>query len=304
MHNNKNDFSFKSKIKKGSLKLYVLLGVCLLIIISLFAVFKTSNSSKTKNVQDFQNKSNKELTSNNKTLEPTKKNSKVTNKTSMNKKQLNNKINKNNNISVFADEALKNDGKKIAFLTFDDGPSRNVTPKILDILKRYNVKATFFVLGQLADTNPDILKRIYKEGHSIANHSYSHDYNKIYKDIPSFMNEFNKSNESIKKIIGNDYKNELFRFPGGSFEKKKQPFKNKLKKLGFRYIDWNALNGDATGHNIPPKQLLKNIKSTTAGKKHVVILMHDSGTKKTTVEALPSIIEYLKSEGYEFRTLK
>ncbi|MFD3158121.1 polysaccharide deacetylase family protein [Haloimpatiens sp. FM7330] len=218
--------------------------------------------------------------------------------------ELNKYNRKYKNYSIDASKAYTLANSKLAFLTFDDGPTPNVTPEILNVLKKYNVKATFFVLGNLVEQNKDILKRIVNEGHALGNHSYSHDYHKIYSNINSFVNEINKTSETIKNVVGEHYVPKLVRFPGGSFGKDKNIFKNKLKQEDYSYVDWNALTGDAEGQNIPPLKLINNLKKTTANKKHVVILMHDAATKKTTVQALPGVIEYLKQEKYNFKTLK
>ena len=104
---------------------------------------------------------------------------------------------------------------KRAFLTFDDGPSA-VTPTILEVLKQENVKASFFVLGSRVEDMPDIIKRIYEEGHYIANHGYSHTYSAIYSSPQAVLDEYNKCNEAVKKAIGKqEYNSHLFRFPGG-----------------------------------------------------------------------------------------
>ncbi len=199
-----------------------------------------------------------------------------------------------------------NKNKKIAYLTFDDGPSRNVTPRILDILKDYQVKATFFVLGNVAETNQDMLKRIHNEGHSIGHHSYSHNYNHIYSNSANFINELEKTNKVFENILGGEFETKLLRFPGGSFEKRKQGIVQETKALGYRNYDWNALNGDAEGHNLSKDALVNRLKSTipsgSSGEK--IILMHDTDAKKTTADALPEIIEYLIKEGYELRALK
>ena len=108
------------------------------------------------------------------------------------------------------------EGKR-AFLTFDDGPTKEVTPHILDILDKYNIKATFFVLGTRVKQNPDILKRAYESGHYIANHGYSHKYSKIYESVDTILEEYNKTEDAIREALGNpDYRSHLFRFPGGS----------------------------------------------------------------------------------------
>lgn len=311
----------KRRHKSGhNLKFYGSVFILFAIILCSFIVFKHFNNNSQKAVTTINTNSLASSKNSEKTTSNVNKKDIKEEKTNSDKKEIdtkNTKDNKtntkngtssktmdNNNYSVFADQVFRKDGKKVAFLTFDDGPTKNITPRILDTLKHYNVKATFFVLGQLAEQNGDLLKREYEEGHSIGNHSHSHDYKNIYKSVPSFMQEFNTANKIIETSIGNGFKTELFRFPGGSFEKRKNPFKEKLKSEGLRYIDWNVSSGDAAGQNVPVQNILSNIKNTSAGKNHIVILMHDASTKKTTADALPQIIEYLKSQGYEFKTLK
>lgn len=202
------------------------------------------------------------------------------------------------------EEADKN--KKIAYLTFDDGPSTIVTPRILDILDAYDIKATFFVLGRMADANGEILKTIDKSGHAIGHHSYSHNYDYIYRNVENFIGELDQTNRVFKKHLGEDFQTKLLRFPGGSFEKRKQVFLRAVEDLGYVNYDWNALNGDAEGHKLSKSYLVNRLKSTVprnSNKKEIIILMHDTDTKSTTADALPEIIEYLIEEGYEFRTL-
>lgn len=194
--------------------------------------------------------------------------------------------------------------RKVAYLTFDDGPSDNVTPQILDILGEHDVKATFFIIGQLAESYPDILKRTYEEGHKIANHSYTHDYGYIYSHPDNLMKEINLTENVFKKILGEDFQNRVFRFPGGSFEAKKAPFRERVKSEGYEYYDWNSLNGDAEGHNLSKERLVARFKETSGGQRELVILMHDMAAKQTTADALPEIIEYLKTNGYEFDILE
>ena len=196
------------------------------------------------------------------------------------------------------------DGKKLAYLTFDDGPSPNVTPQILDILKEEGVVGTFFVIGQNAQTYPDLVKRANSEGHAIANHSYSHDYSLVYNSTDSFIAEMKKTEEVLKNILGNDYTTKVIRFPGGSHGDKKNPFKEAALANGYKYYDWNALNGDAEGKSFPKDVLVNRLKETSQGQKELVVLMHDMGGKQTTADALPEIIEFLKSEGYSFEVLR
>lgn len=200
-------------------------------------------------------------------------------------------------------EAAKKD-KKLAYLTFDDGPSQNVTPQILDILKEYDIKATFFVVGNLSERYPDTIKRIQEEGHSIGNHSYTHRYNHIYRNTTNFLNELKATEKVLKNILGEEYETKIIRFPGGSFGNKKAAFRKAVLKNGYTYYDWNALNGDAEGLNIPKSKLVQRFKNTSKGKKKLIILMHDMDSKKTTVEALPEIIEYLQQNDYVFDILK
>lgn len=193
--------------------------------------------------------------------------------------------------------------KKIAYLTFDDGPSK-ITPEILDVLKNYDVKATFFVIGNLAEQNSDTIRRMYEEGHAIGNHSYSHRYKTIYKNTTNFLNELKTTEKVLKNILGEEFETKIIRFPGGSFGNKKAAFRKAVVNNGYSYYDWNALNGDAEGHNIPKNKLVQRLKNTSNGQKKLIVLMHDMGAKKTTVAALPEIIEYLQQSGYEFDVLK
>ncbi len=194
--------------------------------------------------------------------------------------------------------------RKVVYLTFDDGPSDKITPQILDILKKHDVKATFFVIGNLAEKHPDMIKRIYDEGHVIGNHSYTHNYKHIYSNTTNFLNEVNTTEKVLKNILGDEYDTKIIRFPGGSFGNKKAVFRKVALKNGYNYYDWNSLNGDAEGHNISKNRLIERFKATSKGKHTLTVLMHDMNTKKTTVEALPEIIEYLQQSGYEFDTLE
>ena len=198
----------------------------------------------------------------------------------------------------------KENGKKIAYLTFDDGPSKKNTPLILSILKKYKINATFFVIGNLATENRDLVKTEYLDGNSIGNHTYSHVYNHVYSSTQAFKEEINKTESLLKSILGSSYKTKLIRFPGGSFGLKLKPFRDVIVKDGYNYVDWNALDGDAEGTNISAPNLLMRLKQTVGTQQHVVILMHDTSAKNTTVQILPKIIEYLNTQGYSFSTLK
>lgn len=196
---------------------------------------------------------------------------------------------------------------KRVFLTFDDGPTKQVTPYILDLLKQENIKASFFILGTRVESNPALVKREYEEGHFIGNHGYTHKYSSIYSSIDSVMNEYNKTNEAIKKAVGNDKFNSLvFRFPGGSvggtYNDLKKEAERQLEEKGIGSVDWNALTNDAAGARTKEK-ILKNFYDTIQGKTSIVLLMHDAADKILTYETLPEIISYLKENGYEFKTM-
>lgn len=192
--------------------------------------------------------------------------------------------------------------KKIVYLTFDDGPSANVTPQVLDILKEEGVKATFFVIGSLAEQNRDLVKREANEGHVVANHSYSHDYKALYSNIDMFIDEIERTDNILSDIIGDEYTPKYMRMPGGGFGAQYEPFKATLLKKGYNYITWNAVTNDAVEKNPTPEKLFANFKETLNGNKFSVVLMHDGAGQKATPQSLRLVIKYLKQEGYEFRT--
>ena len=201
-------------------------------------------------------------------------------------------------------ENIYHSDTKRAFLTFDDGPS-SVTNTILDVLKQENVKATFFVLGSRVEAKPDVVKRIYDEGHYIANHGYSHIYENIYATPQAVLDEYNRCNDAVKNAIGvPEYNSHLFRFPGGITGGKYADIKSQanelLKQNNIVHVDWNALNGDAETNDLSIDFELARLQETTQNKNSVVILMHDAPAKKVTAEALPQIISYLREQGYEF----
>lgn len=215
-----------------------------------------------------------------------------------------------NFLPIYSQEAkvrlnnIYHSGEKAVYLTFDDGPSKTVTPLILDVLKQENVKATFFLLGSRVELNPSIVKREYQEGHYIANHGYSHVYPQIYSSIEAILDEYNKTRQAIQNAIGLEYDGHLFRFPGGStggkYKKIKEESKQVLEENQIGYIDWNALTNDSAGAKTK-EALMENMIKTVGEKTTVVILMHDAGDKILTYEVLPEIIAYLREKGYVFK---
>ncbi len=203
-------------------------------------------------------------------------------------------------------ETIYHSETKRAFLTFDDGPS-TVTPNILDTLKQKNVKATFFMLGSNVQKLPETVKRVFDEGHFIANHGYSHVYSSIYASPQTVLDEFNQTNDAIKTAIGEpEFNSHLFRFPGGYAGGKYAEIKKQAKELLLQneiyQVDWNCLTGDAETSTPTPEYVMNRLQVTSSGKNSLVILMHDAQAKKVTAEMLPQIIDYLAGQGYEFKT--
>ncbi|MDY0235151.1 MAG: polysaccharide deacetylase family protein [Gudongella sp.] len=193
---------------------------------------------------------------------------------------------------------------KIAYLTFDDGPSEKSTPIILETLNHYGIKATFFVVGNMAEKYPEMLKRVYESENAIGNHSYSHIYKKIYSSQTSFFDDINKTDVIFKKILGDNFSTDLLRFPGGTHAKYKKPFLVKAKELGYQVFDWNTVNGDGEGNNLTDEYLFDRFLNTYKSRDEVIILMHDTDLKVGTTRVLPNIIEHLINEGYIFKTLE
>lgn len=188
------------------------------------------------------------------------------------------------------------DGKKKVYLTFDDGPSAN-TDEILDILKEYNVKATFFVVGKEDEHSLDMYRRIVEEGHSLGMHSYSHQYSVIYQSVESFAQDIQQLKQLLQSVTGEDVN--LYRFPGGSSNKVSnvdmQELIKYLKDNNITYFDWNVSSGDATNKSMKVEDLVENVTKDVKIYNNSVVLMHDAANKHSTVEALPEIIEQLKA---------
>ena len=205
-----------------------------------------------------------------------------------------------------------NDGKKVVFLTFDDGTSKTNTPEVLRILKENNIKATFFLTGSNiengGETAKDLVRQEFNSGHAIANHSYSHDFKLLYPgrnlDMEAFKADYEKNDKLLKSILGENFTTHVMRCPGGYMSwKNMDPLKDYLNENKIASIDWNALNADAEGPKKNAQQLVDFAIKTAQGKEMVVLLMHDTYGKEETVKALPAIIKYFKDNGYEFRTL-
>ena len=201
---------------------------------------------------------------------------------------------------------FKYDYVKKCYLTFDDGPSGPVTESILDTLKKYNVPATFFVVGKNVDSYPQLVKRMEAEGHSIGNHSYSHNYEYMYSGDPEFDEELIRGKSAINNALGKEYKNLLYRFPGGSFEVYKKFYIWNIESEGYQFVDWNSLTGDSEKQDPDEEYIMNTLKESTNNgtKEDIVVLLHDAGAKQITADTLSKVIEYLKSKNYVFEAVK
>ena len=190
--------------------------------------------------------------------------------------------------------------KSKVYLTFDDGPSDN-TQAILDILKKYNVKATFFVTGKTDDLSREMYQKIVAEGHTLGMHSYSHKYSVLYDSMASFEQDYTQIHDYLYEVTGVDCK--YYRFPGGSSNRVSNSdmtqFIRYLNDKGITYFDWNVSSGDATSQAYTVDELIQNVMGDVVKYKTSVVLMHDSTVKPTTVEALPALIEQLQGMGAE-----
>lgn len=192
---------------------------------------------------------------------------------------------------------VKSSGKKV-YLTFDDGPSSN-TDQILDILKDYDVKATFFVVGKTDERSVKAYQRIVEEGHTLAMHSYSHKYDEIYESKEAFARDLNSLQEYLYETTG--VWPRIYRFPGGSSNTVSkvdmQELIEYLTDIGITYFDWNVASGDAVSRTLPAETIVNNCLSGIEKQKESVILMHDASNKGTTIDALPQIIEAIQEQG-------
>lgn len=189
---------------------------------------------------------------------------------------------------------------KKVYLTFDDGPGSQ-TGKILDILKKNHVKATFFVTGKEDASSKKMYKRIVKEGHTLAMHSYSHIQDVIYDSKEAFAKDLKQINRCLYEATGVHTK--FYRFPGGSSTQNTslsiQNFIDVLKKNHYLYLDWNVISPDINNANATKEQVVTGVMQGVDAYDTAVVLMYDVADKPMTVKALPSIIKQIKAKNYE-----
>ena len=203
------------------------------------------------------------------------------------------------------DDRYERMSDNVVYLTFDDGPNDKNTPRILEILKKENIKATFFLTGQNVVRYPDVVKQIYQSGNAMGLHSYTHDYKKIYQSPKAYIGEMMETEEAIYGIIG--VRPIISRAPGGTKGHFTDAFWPAIEELGYVEVGWNALTGDADGTGKSAGKAVENIKQQLELRpylhRHLVILMHDASGHGATVDALPAIIKLLKDRGYTFRVV-
>ncbi|KOA19390.1 peptidoglycan-N-acetylglucosamine deacetylase [Clostridium homopropionicum DSM 5847] len=228
-------------------------------------------------------------------------------------KELN--ISSNDNTKIASIDNINNNNikktqKKTVYLTFDDGPSINNTKKIIKILNENNIKATFFVTGNSVVRYPEIITELHKNKMAIAPHSYSHDYKLIYSNSKSYIDDLEKCIQAIEKVT-KEKPIPFTRIPGGIKNKRISPqilneIKEGLKNRNIYYVEWNICSDDSIREKMSSIDIRNNVisQSKRLGKNKVlIVLMHDSYYKQTTVDALPSIIKFYKNSGWEFRAL-
>ena len=193
--------------------------------------------------------------------------------------------------------------RKVCYLTFDDGPSEN-THKILDILNKYNIKATWFVIGTSGSL--DYVNDIWNAGNQLALHTWDHDYDTVYASTSAFWKSINKIADAVEEKTG--FRSTLIRFPGGSVnDYNRSIYKDLCTQAsgeGYHYFDWNVSSGDASPRGLSADEIFNNVVAEATDNNSSCVLMHDTEEKNTTVEALPRIIEWFQSQGYEFDVLK
>lgn len=182
------------------------------------------------------------------------------------------------------------------YLTFDDGPSSN-TDNILDILDTYGVKATFFVTGKEGAKAEASYRRIVEEGHTLGMHSYTHNYSVIYASEEAFMEDMEKLQRYLYDVTG--VQSTYIRFPGGSSNKVSDVDMRLLitdvHEAGMEYFDWNVSSQDASSKPLTKEEILDNCLNSIERFQNCIILMHDAGSKDSTVEALPELIEHIQA---------
>lgn len=194
-------------------------------------------------------------------------------------------------------------GDKVVYLTFDDGPS-NLTIPVLDVLDRYGIKATFFVVGKTSEEDKEALRQTVDRGHTLAVHTYTHQYEEIYASPEAYLSDFSRMRDLIYDTTG--VEPSIYRYAGGSVnsynKKTARAITEEMNRRGYTYYDWNVDSGDAQ-HGATAESIYQNVISRTTKYEKAIVLMHNSSVKKDTLDQLPRIIETLQAKGYRFAAL-
>ncbi len=194
-------------------------------------------------------------------------------------------------------------GDKVVYLTFDDGPS-NLTIPVLDVLDKYGIKATFFVVGKTSEEDKEALRQTVQRGHTLAVHTYTHEYSQIYASPEAYLSDFSKMRNLIYETTG--VEPTIYRYAGGSVNSYNKAtaraITDEMNRRGYVYYDWNVDSGDAQ-HGSTAESIYQNVISQTSKYEKAIVLMHNSSVKKDTLDQLPRIIEKLQEMGYRFAAL-
>ena len=206
-------------------------------------------------------------------------------------------------LSVNCDFSFESDKPKSVYLTFDDGPSE-ITNEILDILFERHIHATFFVLYKEGEEANALYRRMIADGHTIALHSTTHDYEKIYSSMENFLADVESVSARVEDATG--YKPEIYRFPGGSVNPHNVAIyhqaTSELLRRGYVYYDWNVSADDAVS-GTSKRQIVSNIVNGVHSHNKSIVLLHDSSSKSDTLSVLPEILDTLIEDGYNFYPL-
>ena len=316
LYNAKNTHTAKIKLSLLPILFFIISLILIAVQIAfswnnLLAKNETTNTSQTiasTSQQEVQNTTKTTKSETNNTPATIDNNKNTTNTTETQAKPTENKTNENktqtNKVSenkTSESKTTTSNGKSIAYLTFDDGPS-SITNSVLDILKKYNVKATFFVINS-GSYNKTTLQREVNEGHTIGLHAYDHNYAIAYKDDNSYLDGIDKLRAKVKADTGFD--SHYIRFPGGSSNTISKRYSKGImsritktaKQRGYKYYDWNVDDDDA-GRARTADDCYNNVVKELSPNRSNIVLMHDFGTNKKILDALPRIIEYCQKNGY------
>ena len=191
---------------------------------------------------------------------------------------------------------------KVICLTFDDGPTDSTTPKVLDILEEFGVRATFFLIGRQISGREDIVRRTAAAGHAVGIHTYSHVYREIYASPQALLRDIAACRKAIRAALPG-YAGKLYRFPGGEYGKP-EALRRAVREAGLTVCAWNASADDSVLPHATADELFENAVRTGADRQRIVLLLHDGVNYRATVACLPRIIRHYKARGYRFETLQ